>query len=460
MALFSVNEQLMLELVNRARLDPLGEARRFGIDLNKDLAPGTLNGTPKPPLAPNNKLVDAARAHSQYMLDHDKFAHEGIGDGTPSTRIKAAGYTFPNGGSLGENIAINGTSGVANETDFTFANHEGLFKSAPHRENILSTSFRELGIGIKHGPFVFEGNTAAFDSVDATQNFARSGSQVFITGVAINDKDGDNFYDIGEQRAKVVVDALQNGAIVRSDTTEPAGGYSIGVAAGTYNLQFHGGDLSHAVNCTVSAADNIKLDLAGSGEILCSTSVTLGSGASAATLLGMAAINATGNSAANTLVGNRGANTLAGGSGNDRLVGGSGNDTLAGGNGDDTLTGGGGRDSLQGSMGRDVFDYNASTDSLADAGKRDLIRDFLHGTDRIDLSGLDAVTGGGDNAFRFIGKAGFSHVAGQLHVVLFNESGTALDHSVLEGDVNGDASADFQIDLSGLIGFTAGDFIL
>ncbi len=460
MAEFSLNEQLMLELVNRARLDPLSEAKRFGIDLNKDLPAGTLNGTPKAPLAPNDKLVDAARGHSQFMLDHDLFEHQGIGDGTPSSRIADAGYTFPNGGFLGENIAINGTSGTANATDLTFANHEGLFKSALHRENILSTDFREIGIGIKQGLFLFDGESQAFNSVDATQNFGRSGSKVFITGVAITDTDGDNFYDIGEQRAGIVVDARQSGATVASDTTGTAGGYSIGVASGIFEVQFHGGPLSHAVNCSVTASDNVKVDLAGSAEVLCSASVVLGDGASAATLLGAANINATGNDANNALLGNRGANTLAGLDGNDKLVGALGNDKLLGGNGADTLIGGGGKDQLTGGSGRDVFDFNALSESGTSASTRDLIRDFLHGTDRIDLSTLDAITGGSNNAFHFIGKAGFSHVAGQLHFVLFNEAGTSLDHTVVEGDVNGDAHADFQIDLKGLIGLTSTDFIL
>ncbi len=460
MAQFSLNEQLMLELVNRARLDPLSEARRFGIDLNQGLAAGTLNATAKAPLAPNDKLVDAARAHSQFMLDRNLFEHEGIGDGTPSSRIAQAGYTFPNGGSLGENIAINGTSGVANETDFTIANHQGLFESAPHRLNILSTNFRELGIGIKRGSFVFDGHTEAFDSVDATQNFARSGSKVFITGVAINDKDGDNFYDIGEQRAGVRVDAIKSNVLTASDTTGTAGGYSIGVASGSYQVQFRGGDLDHSVNCTVSATDNVKVDLAGSGEILCSTSVSLGAGASAATLLGIANINATGNATANTLVGNRGANTLSGLDGNDRLSGGLGKDTLLGGDGNDTLIGGKGADRLSGGAGRDIFDLNLLSESGVGSDTRDFIRDFLRGTDRIDLSSLDAVTGGADNAFRFIGKAAFSDKAGQLRFALFNEAGTSLDHTVLEGDVNGDGVADFQTALSGLLPLTASDFIL
>ncbi len=457
MAQHSVNEQLMLELVNRARLDPLSEAKRLGIDLNRSLPAGTLNGLAKAVLAPNDLLVDAARAHSQHMLDVDMFAHQGIDDGTPSSRVLATGYSF---NTLGENIAINGTSQTANLTALTIANHDGLFRSAPHRLNILSDNFREIGIGIKQGKFLFDNFASPLNSVDATQNFARSGSDVFITGVAITDANRNNFYDIGEQRAGIVISAQQSAVTVDSDTTGTAGGYGIGLAAGAYQVQFHGGGLSQAVNCSVNVLANVKLDLAGSNEILSSASIVLGDGAVATSLLGVANLNATGNAVGNVLLGNRGANSLAGLDGNDKLLGGAGADRLQGGDGVDVLTGGAGRDQLTGGAQRDIFDFNTLTESGATSATRDLIRDFSRGLDDIDLSTLDAITGGGNNAFTFIGKSAFSQVAGQLRYVLFNQAGSTLDHTIVEGDVNGDARADFQIDLSGLIGFTTTDFIL
>src|SRR5690606_14071079 len=70
-------EQLMLELVNRARMDPQGEAARQGLSsLNEGIAPGSISTTPKQPLAPNQILMNVARAHSQDMLDNDYFAHD------------------------------------------------------------------------------------------------------------------------------------------------------------------------------------------------------------------------------------------------------------------------------------------------------------------------------------------------------------------------------------------------
>ncbi len=64
MAALTVYEQLLLELVNRARLDPAGEAARYGIALNNGLAAGSLTATTKQALAPNELLVNSARAHS------------------------------------------------------------------------------------------------------------------------------------------------------------------------------------------------------------------------------------------------------------------------------------------------------------------------------------------------------------------------------------------------------------
>ena len=113
-----------------------------------------------------------------------------------------------------------------------------------------------------------------------------------------------------------------------------------------------------------------------------------------------------------------------GGSGNDTLLasdsgstlkGGGGNDTLIGGAGADTLVGGAGVDSLTGGAGADIFAF-ATGDSSASSGQHDLITDFLSGTDKIDLTGIDAdtSTSGIVDAFRFIATAAFDGFAAAL----------------------------------------------
>ena len=54
----------------------------------------------------------------------------------------------------------------------------------------------------------------------------------------------------------------------------------------------------------------------------------------------------------------------------------------------------------------------------------------------------------------FIGMANFS-AAGQLHYFLSNENTT-----VIEGDINGDGIADFQIQVNGVTALDVTDFIL
>ncbi len=87
-----------------------------------------------------------------------------------------------------------------------------------------------------------------------------------------------------------------------------------------------------------------------------------------------------------------------------------------------------------------------------------MIADFQHGVDDIDLRTIDAIKGGGDQKFKFIKTQDFNHKAGELRFEKVNKPGTASDKTIIEGDINGDGRADFQIELSGLKLLTVGDF--
>ncbi|TXL71174.1 tandem-95 repeat protein [Vineibacter terrae] len=156
-----------------------------------------------------------------------------------------------------------------------------------------------------------------------------------------------------------------------------------------------------------------------------------------------------------TLNGRGGNDTLNGGGGNDTLNGGDGDDTLNGGAGNDTLLGGRGRDVLIGGAGADLFDFHAFNESGTTDATRDQIVGFERGTDRIDLATIDANTAAaGNQAFAFIGGAAFHGVAGELRQQAFGAD------TIVSGDVNGDAVADFQIQLKGAFALTASDFFL
>jgi len=148
-------------------------------------------------------------------------------------------------------------------------------------------------------------------------------------------------------------------------------------------------------------------------------------------------IGGTGN---DTIIGNSAANTLNGYLGNDSLNGGSGDDELIGGLGKDVMTGG---------AGNDVFVFRTTTETLSGTNQ-DIITDFASG-DKISLSAIDANTlQSGDQAFAYSGLTAFTGVAGQL----------IYSNGIISGDINGDKTADLQIQLSNKATLTASSFIL
>ena len=182
-------------------------------------------------------------------------------------------------------------------------------------------------------------------------------------------------------------------------------------------------------------------------------------------------IVATGNNGANVMTGTPEIDTLSGGAGkdtlsglgaNDTLNGGDGNDTIDGGTGNDTITGAAGADRLTGGAGNDLFVYTGVGQSGPGASARDVITDFQPGTDRIDLSAIDANTtllAVGNQAFTFLATAGAALTGpGQLRYTYVTTSG--VEHTIVEGNVNAALAPDFSIDLIGHHILTASDFIL
>ena len=152
------------------------------------------------------------------------------------------------------------------------------------------------------------------------------------------------------------------------------------------------------------------------------------------------------------LTGDSGANLLAGLGGNDVLDGGGGNDNLSGAHGADILIGGLGKDGLLGGNDADRFDFNSLSETLP--ATRDVIIDFSRAQgDKIDLSTIDADIDGtaGNQAFSFIGTTAFTGIDGQLRQT----------NNVIQGDVNGDQVADFEIvwNFAG-VNLIGSDFIL
>jgi hypothetical protein len=134
------------------------------------------------------------------------------------------------------------------------------------------------------------------------------------------------------------------------------------------------------------------------------------------------------------------------------IYSGSGADHIRGGAGGDTIYGGAGADELTGGAGNDVFAYVSADHSTASA--MDQILDFATG-DTFDLSRIDAITGGTDDPFHFVGATAFSHSAGELRAF---EQTLGVWH--VEGDVDGDGTADLAIAVTTDHGLSGADFVL
>lgn len=351
MTALTPQEQLLLELTNRARLDPLGEVTITKVaSLNAYIDPKSsgypITADPKQPLAGNNTLTRVAESHTAAVFNKaiatggfNFDAHSKADDGgTPSERIAKAGYAQnPLAYYRNENWANRFTSDEfatpQQQQAAIEAMHVALFYDNPanstgerggHRLAMLDPNMKEMGVAVQFGKLQGQSTAVTFE------NFGVSGTQSFLTGAVYNDTTiVDNFYSLGEA-VQGVTATVRNaaGTVIGSDVTGSGGGWSVGEPGGTYKVTFSGGGLPAPVSATVETGNlNAKVDLVNGNRIESSASVTLGDGAKDLRLLGAGNFNGTGNAAANVITGNKGANVLDGKGGNDTIDGGAGDDT-------------------------------------------------------------------------------------------------------------------------------------
>lgn len=109
----SLLESRLLGLINQTRLSK-------GVDV----------------LTRNEKLNQVALSYAKSMAETKRFSHVDSQNDLPSDRAKANGLSF---NYFGENLAVASTVDQA---------HEALMQSETHRENLLSTAYRQVGIAV------------------------------------------------------------------------------------------------------------------------------------------------------------------------------------------------------------------------------------------------------------------------------------------------------------------------
>ncbi len=454
-------EQYMLELVNRARMDPSAEAARQGIALNEGLTAGTISTAAKQPLANNLYLNDAARTHANWLLLNSLFQHAGSGGSTPQQRMAAAGYTFTGSAGSAENLALTLGSSLGDMTSRIEQLFKNLFVDSNvtgrgHRTNLLSAAQREMGSGIVNGPYTYQGNS--WTGILAAQDFAYSSGDPFLTGVAFNDTlRADNFYTPGEAMPTVTVTATATDNTVYTTTSGDAGGYSLQVPSGIYKIVASWNGKVVTYNNVVVGSENVKRDFKQAdfavptapisdpspnpdvnasivyGGILWVTgtesddaitvtveraNIVVTVGGSSTTFLLSAVVQVfvegRGGDDAITLGETLMASSVVGGAGNDTILGSANNDTLYGNDGNDLISAGGGNDYCYGGAGDDNINTGSGRNYVWGGDDNDRLNgsggvDRLYGeggTDRLYGQGGDDFLDGGGQVDRLYGGAG------------------------------------------------------
>jgi len=406
------------------------------------------NIQPVAPVAWNASLARSADTHNDLMISFDQQSHNLPGEPTLLARIEQAGFDFSLGGAAGENVYAFAKDILHAHAGFYIDwgnGPNGIQSPAGHRDVILSPTYTQVGIASRG---VGAGKTVGPLSV--TQHFADGAAEggPFIVGVAIDDRDNDDFYDIGEGLGGVTVTATGVGGTFTT-TTWASGGYSLQVAPGSdYTVTFAGQGVNQASNVSVNSS-NVAVDAETGGLPPQPTSNGGNSGGSSGGAGAPTTTTPTPNSSTNTrpsgsddvlrgttaadniralggddlVKAGIGADTVDGGSGNDRLIGGNGNDNLVGGagadwlggqKGSDVLSGDGGNDTLRGADGNDTLDGGTGNDNLRGHTGRDQLfggsgNDFLFGDVDNDLlfgdAGNDRLKGGSGND-QLVGGAG------------------------------------------------------
>ena len=277
----SAEEQYELELINDARLDPIGNAYQYitgfePIAGTQKLIDGAIKGfnvdgaaflqalgsfPASQPLAFSDPLEASALAHDRAMIAANQQEHQLPGELDPGGRAQAAGYGSPY---VGENIYAYAQDPLYAHAGFMIDygfDAGGMQSGAGHRANILNPDYREVGVGIIHHT-----TPGGVGPELVTEDFGRpQDPSSLILGVAYDDRDKNGFYSPGEGVSGLTISVGDSATI-----SDASGGYTLKTAAiGPQTIRMTGGGLSGEVDVTLdlTAAENVKLDIV-DGDVL------------------------------------------------------------------------------------------------------------------------------------------------------------------------------------------------
>lgn len=270
-------EQAYVWLMNRARQNPSAEGAYlantgdpgvegaigfFNVDLSMlqaefDVIPA------KPPAAFDRRLYQAAKAHSDDLIQRDAQDHN-----QQFNRVEASGFSYR---AMGGNVfsyaqdAIHGHAGwnidwgyglggMQQNSDGQRGHRVALMSIDAHYANVGIAAVPESDPATEVGPWVVTGNYAEAGTWEA-DHYNR-----FLVGTVWQDLNGNGVYDSGEGFAGVTVTPDQGPYFA---ITAAGGGYAIPVDAGNYQVSFQGGGLAGTITREVAVVgdDSVLLDV-------------------------------------------------------------------------------------------------------------------------------------------------------------------------------------------------------
>lgn len=241
-------EQQLLWLMNRARSNPTQEGIWLAVssdptiagprdyfDVDVDMLRSEFAGyAAQPPAAFDRRLYEAARAHSEDLIQRDAQDHEGQFD-----RVENAGFVMANGRGSVFAYAFSGLHAHAAFNIDWGSGPGGMQSGRGHRMAIMSVDGNYTNVGLAAvaednaqtsvGPLVITGNYAYAAPVAGHYN-------VYVVGTVWRDVNQNGLYDAGEGVGGVEV-RPDSGAYYA--TTAVGGGYAIPMPEnGRYSITF------------------------------------------------------------------------------------------------------------------------------------------------------------------------------------------------------------------------------
>ena len=305
MTQLSVQEQYLLELINRFRQSPGAEHDLLVTSDNSDIYgaltyflgpevfppdhPTSPNGanpnwatlaaqftqlgsqypTGVAPLAWSAQLATSATTHNQLMISNNQQSHNLPGEPGLLDRINYPDPSSPNYTSVAENLyaysnsVLYGHAGLVldwGDDDNNPSNGfgTGIQSPAGHRNALINSGFREIGLSI-----IETGNSVPnVGPLSITQHLGSQGAitERWLLGVAFRDLNDDDFYSLGEGLGDVTVNISSSGFNTTLQTGA-AGGYQTLLPQGTYTVEFvRGGTSLQTYNNVVIGNENVKRD--------------------------------------------------------------------------------------------------------------------------------------------------------------------------------------------------------